>query len=336
MALQSIGDLAQSFVLRQQGTHLARETDRLTREVTTGRASDTAKHLSGNLLPLADIERALTLANAHGDVARIASLDAEIMQTALGRVEESGETLGEAALAAVSASGAMQPAVLAQAARESLSAMMGALNTHSAGRALFGGDVTDQAPLSDAETLLQELRPLLAAAPDAAAVRDALDAFFDTPGGGFATNIYRGGQAAAAAHTLGAGETVELRIRADDAALRNQIKQAAMLSLLDDPAMVLDHEERAAFAREMGTGLLTEQDGVTRLRAQLGFAEERIAQAQARIDTEINGLGIARNDLLSVDIFESATALEQVQTQLETLYTITARSARLNLANFLS
>jgi len=37
-----------------------------------------------------------------------------------------------------------------------------------------------------------------------------------------------------------------------------------------------------------------------------------------------------------VDIFESATALEQVQTQLETLYTITARTARLNLTNFLS
>src|SRR6056297_454354 len=36
---------------------------------------------------------------------------------------------------------------------------------------------------------------------------------------------------------------------------------------------------------------------------------------------------------LAVDIFESATALEQVQTQLETLYTITARTARLNLTN---
>jgi len=336
MALQSIGDLAQSFVLRQQGTHLARETDRLTREVSTGRATDTAKHLSGNLLPLADIERALTLADAHREVARIASLDAGIMQTALTRVEESGSALAEAALAAVSASGAMQPTVLAQAARESLSAMMGALNVHSADRALFGGDVTDRAPLADADTLLQELRPVLAAAPDAIALNDALDGFFEPPGGGFSAEVYRGGQAAAASHALGAGEKVEFRIRADDAALRDQIKRAAILSLIDDPALALDQQERADVAREAGTGLLAGQDGVTRLRAQLGFAEERIAQAQARIDAETSSLRVARNDLVSVDIFESAAALEQVQSQLETLYTITARTARLNLANFLS
>ena len=95
MALQSIGDLAHNLVLRQQGTHLAREMDRLTRELSTGRATDTAKHLSGNLLPLADIERGLTLADAHRDVTRIAALDAGIMQAALGRVEDSGRALAE-------------------------------------------------------------------------------------------------------------------------------------------------------------------------------------------------------------------------------------------------
>jgi flagellar hook-associated protein 3 FlgL len=336
MALQSIGDLAQSLVLRRQGAHLAREIGRLTNEVTTGQAADTASHLSGDLLPLTDIERALTLADAHRNVARVASVDAEIMQTALGEVAESGQALAEAALAAVSASGAMSPAVLADAGRAALSSMIGALNSASAGRALFGGDLTDRPPLADADTLMQALRTELAAAPDAAAIRDALDTFFDAPGGGFSASIYRGGDAPAAARALGAGETVTLRIRADDAALRDQIRQAAMLSLLDDPSLALGTEERAALARDMGLGLLSTQDAVTGLRAQLGFAEERIAQAQARIAAESTSLRLTRNDLVSVDVFESASALEQVQTRLETLFTITARTARLNLANFLS
>lgn len=336
MALHSIGDLAQSFVLRRQGAHLVGEMDRLTREVSTGRTADTAKHLSGNLLPLADIERALTLADAHRDVARIAAADAAMMQVALARVGESGGALAEAALTATAANGAMQPGALAEAARASLSTMIGALNISSAGRALFGGELADRPPLAGAETLLQELRTALAAAPDATALRGALDTFFDAPGSGFATAIYGGGQAPAASHALGAGETVSLRIRADDVALRDQIKQAAMLSLLGDPALALGHEDRAALARDMGAGLLAGQDGVTRMRAQLGFAEERIAQAQARIDAETTSLSIVRNDLISVDIFASATALEQTQTQLETLYTVTARTARLNLASFLS
>jgi flagellar hook-associated protein 3 FlgL len=336
MALNSIGDLAQSFVQRRQSAQLVRDLGRLTQEVSTGRAADTAKHLSGNLLPLNDIERALTLASAHRDVARIAALDAGIMQTALDRVQESADSLAAAALVTEQAGGAAQPGILAEAARAALSTMIGALNSGAAGRTLFGGDVTDRPPLADAETLLEGLRTSLAAAPDQAALRGALDSFFDAPGGGFATSVYRGGQAAATAHALGAGETVALRIRADDAALRDQIKQVAMLSLLDDPALALGHDDRAAIAREMGTGLLAGQDGITRLRAQLGFAEERIAQAQSRIDAESTSLGIARNDLLSVDIFDSASALEQVQAQLETLYTLTARTARLNLANFLS
>lgn len=336
MALQSIGDLAQSFVIRRQGTQLVRDMDRLTREVSTGRAVDTAKHLFGNLLPLADIERALTLADAHRDVARIASVDAGIMQTVLGRVQDSAATLAGAALVTGPASGAMQPDVLAQAARASLATMVGALNTASAGRALFGGNITDRPPLADAGMLLEELRTTLSEAPDAAAVRGALDVFFDTPSGGFVTEMYRGGQTAATDHVLGAGETVALRIRADDSALRGQIKQAAMLALLDDPALALGDADRSNLARDMGMGLLGGQDGVTRLRAQLGFAEERIAQAQSRIDAETTSLALARNDLLSVDVFESATALQQVQAQLETLYTITARTARLNLANFLS
>jgi len=37
-----------------------------------------------------------------------------------------------------------------------------------------------------------------------------------------------------------------------------------------------------------------------------------------------------------VDIPSTAVELEQVQSQLETLYTLTARSARLSLVNFLS
>jgi len=75
---------------------------------------------------------------------------------------------------------------------------------------------------------------------------------------------------------------------------------------------------------------------VTRLRADLGAAEARIGQAESRIAAETTALQIARNDLVSVDVFETAGELEQVQFQLETLYTLTARAARLNLVNFLS
>jgi flagellar hook-associated protein 3 FlgL len=336
MALHSIGDLAQGFVLRKQGAELTRQMDRLTAEVSTGRAADIPKAVSGNLLPLADIERALSMAGVQRDTTRIAALDAGIMQTALSRVGDGADTLANSALMTTSGQGAADLGGLAQQAQGTLSDMVGSLNSTSAGRALFGGDASDRAPLAGADILRDALRAELAAAPDAASVKAALDTFFDSPGGGFATSIYRGGTAETSPYALGAGEAVTLRIRGDDAALRDQLKQTAMLSLVDDPALGLTEADRVALAQEAGMALRTGQEGVVRLQAQLGFAEERIAQAESRIETEITSLGIARNDLLSVDVAESATALEQVQSQLELLYTITARSSRLNLANFLS
>ena len=133
------------------------------------------------------------------------------------------------------------------------------------------------------------------------------------------------------------GSTAAMRAARHALALASELGASVhALSVVDDTALGLTEADRVALAQEAGVALRTGQEGVVRLQSQLGFAEERIAQAESRIETEITSLGIARNDLLSVDVAESASALEQVQSQLELLYTITARSSRLNLANFLS
>ncbi|MGX0903198.1 flagellar hook-associated protein 3 FlgL [Roseovarius sp. MBR-79] len=334
MTLQSIGDLAQEFVLRRQAVSLTREMNRLTQEVSTGQAADLARHLSGHLAPLADIDRALVLAEAQSGAARLAATDAALMQTALERVQTEAQRLAEVALAVPAGGGSTS--LLVAEARGALSAMIGALNVDAAGRALFSGDRSDVAPMASAETLLTGLRAALAGAPDRAGIETALDAFFDAPGGGFEAAVYRGGRGSAAGVSLGAGETVALSIRADDAALRSQLKSTAMAALVDDESLSLSSADRRAMAGALGERLLAGQEGVIGLRARLGTAEARIDAAASRIGAEKTGLAIARNDLVSVDVFASATALEGVQFQLEALYTITARTARLNLAAFLS
>ena len=96
---------------------------------------------------------------------------------------------------------------------------------------------------------------------------------------------------------------------------------------------MVDAEELAGLA---GAGLLSGQNQLTGIRANLGFAESRIDQSIARIEAGVASLSIARRDLVSVDPFETATELENVQFQLESIYTLTARTSRLTLLNFLS
>lgn len=336
MPLQSIGDMAQSFALRRQSVDLNRQMDRLTQELSSGVASDIPHHLSGNLLHLADVERDLSVLDGRRDVARVATIDAEVMQTSLDRVQVATGDLATNALSAGFTGGGVQISTVTNEARSALETITGALNSDVAGRALFAGNKTDTAPMASSDVLLGALKSALTGATNTNDIRARLDTFFDDPAGGFATMVYQGGTGGLTPRDLGAGESVALDIRADDPALRDVMKQTALIALVDDTSLGLSQQDRRELIGSAGEVLLNGQTGLTGLRANLGFAQERIAQAESRISAGLTSLNIARNDLVSVDIPSTAVQLEQVQSQLETLYTLTARSARLSLVNFLS
>jgi len=336
MNLRSIGDMAQAFALNRQSVNLKQQMDRLTVELSSGQAADLTQHLSGNLRHLADVEHALVLQDSHRTAAREATVDAATMQSSLGFIQSLASDLANSAITVGFASGGVPLSTLSNEAKGTLGSIIGALNTDVAGRALFSGSATDSTSLAPADQVLDEVRTAIVGATSAAAVLSELDTFFDTPGGAFETSIYQGGSSDLSAYQLGDGESVALDIRADDPVLRNLIKQTVLAALVDDPGLALGTEDRQTLARSASEALLTQQDGLSALRADLGVAEARIDQSSTRIGAEITSLQIARNDLVSIDVFETAADLEQVQFQLETLYTLTARASRLNLVNFLS
>lgn len=336
MSFVSFGDLAKTHVLQRQTAGLKTHLDRLTKEVSSGGAPDITRHLSGRLTGLADVEH--TLRTLQGYSATISEAQAEtgVMQTELGRVQTGMSDLATQALSTHTTNGPARTSLIATTARDTLAGMVAALNADIGGRAVFAGDDISGPPLVPAEAVLSELRMAVSGAADAAGVITALDTFFDTAGSDFETLVYQGGTGPLAPYQLGPDERIALDLKADDPALRPTFRNVAMAAILDDPGLPLTQDERADLARQAGEGLLAAQTPVSDIRATLGIAEERIETAQARVSTELSALGIVKNDLTTIDPFESATELDAVQTRLETLYTITARTSRLTLANFLS
>ena len=333
----SIGDLAQSFMLRRQGTLLKQQMNRLTGELSSGRAADLNRHLSGSFAFLADIENDLTVQASYRTAATEAQFTAAAMQSALDHVQTLTVDLAETAVTAGTVSGDVANlGLLAEQGRNILGSIIGALNTQVAGRAVFAGNAVTSVPLATDQDLLTALRAALAGAVTATDVRATLDAFFDTAGGGFETLIYQGATTALAPMQLGEGESVALDLRADNTAIRAVLKETALAALLDDPALTLTAGEDTLLATSLGEGLFSAQGTVTGIRADLGFAEGRVDYALARTSAQITSLELARSELVSVDPFETATELENVQLQIETLYTLTARTSRLSLVNFLS
>jgi len=335
MALNSIGDLAQGFVLRARNTALKQSLTRLGDEVASGRVADPVARLGGHLSYLSRIEHDLTVSASYATGAKEVQIAATAMQASLERVGEVSTGLVETLSLASTAAGPGDISTVVADARGALDSVISALNTSAAGRHLFSGVAVDTAPLPPAEDLLAGLRAAMAPALSPSDALAAADSFFD-PGGGFETLIYQGATDSLAPVQLGAGESADIDLRADHAALRDTMKTIAVAALVDDPGLSLTTTGRRGLFGDLLNGLLTAKDAQVAVQADLGFAEERIARAHTRIEAEMTTLRMARNELLAADPYEAATEMEAVQLQLETLYTVTARSSRLNLVNFLS
>ena len=71
------------------------------------------------------------------------------------------------------------------------------------------------------------------------------------------------------------------------------------------------------------------------MQGQVGAQLEIIETTRTRQANERNALMLQRSELIGADPYETAAALTERQTQLETLYALTARVSRLSLAAYL-
>ena len=335
MMFHAIGDLAQSLTLRRQSAEAQSDVLRLTQELSSGRVSDVALHLQGSFGQLADMESRITVNTAQRSANAEAATQATVMQDSLEMVQGRLGDLSQRILAVGSSPGDPALSALTKGATETLDSIVSALNATAAGRPLFAGNALDSPPLVRASEILTAARVAVAGAVDADDVMTALDTFFDAPGGGFENAVYQGGTEDMAPHRLGHGEEVSLSIRADDPKLRAALKDTVAAALAGDDTLTLDLDARHKLMGMSGASMSGSVDGIIGLRSDLGFAEERIDQASSRNAAERTSLEMARNGLVSADPFDTATALEDAQLRLEMIYTLTARTQRLNLVNFL-
>lgn len=333
MGLTSIGDLAQSLMMKRQNAAAKADLQRLSTMLTTGKVADVSVRLAGNLAPLAGIDATLSRLDGYAQVTAEAGRNAAAMQDVLDLVDKAASGLSPALLTAGQGGAGSILTGAALQARQALDQTVSAMNTRIADRSLMAGIATDQPALVDSATLLAQAAAVVAGAASAQDVEDGLQAWLDDPAG-FATTAYRGGSARDGL-PVAEGEAVQLDITATDPAIRATLKGLLMGALLDQGVLGADPAARAALAQRAGESLAESAPDRAHLTARLGIAEGRIAAAQTRNEAEASTLTMARNELVGADGYETATALSATQARLETLYMLTARLSRLSLSEFL-
>ena len=331
----SLGDMAQSLILSRRGTALKEAMQQLATEATTGLVADQTTRLKGNFVPIAGIESSLSQLDAYHTVTTETQIFTSVMQTALGTISTQATALSTNLLSGASRSSTLQINALGVDAAQRLDSAMAALNTRIGERSLFAGQATDHAAVASADTLLTALQGAVtsAGAISSADVETAVTAWFADPSG-FKATIYQGADALAPV-PVGADQTAQIDVTATDPAIVDTLKGLAMAALLSRGVLAGSDVARADLAKRAGESLAGSQSSFVQLAAHLGTVEASIQNAATRNDAEKGVLETARLNLLSVDPYETATKYQETQTQLQTLYSITARASRLSLVNFL-
>lgn len=335
MSFTSLGDLAQNLLLRRQSASLQRSLSNLTSELVSGKYHDVAQSISGDFGPLATIERSLQVfegfkaARSETDVVLTAS------QTTLSGLHTIVGDLGHEILAAVSLGQSNNVNAFINKASDQFENAVLLMNSRVGDRYLFSGQNATTPPIADPDAILTELRTATAAAVTSADFEQAIDDWFDLPGGGFDTLGYFGGDARNGAVRVGPSQQVRFEQTADSPAFKETLRSLGKLVLLSEGAFQSDTTSRFDVAQSAALGLIEAENHFTTQQATLGVSQGLLAAAEAQIEAERIALSEARSKLTDKDPFETASELEAVQTQIETLYTVTARNSRLNLMEYL-
>ncbi len=335
MTVNSLSDMARSFAQSRQNTGIRTRLATLGNELSTGKVADLTKRLGGDTVAVRDIDRQLKLATIHTRAITEAGQWTQSIQSYLGRIDTEREALSSSLLALDIEPNAERRDLASAAGKTAFETTVSALNGRFAGQSLFAGRDTDATPLADASDMLAALRIAATGATTAAELAVAIDTWFNAPGGGFETAGYLGDTGGQQSRRIAEDLSISPGIRADDPALRDMMKAAAVAALAQDTALSLSAKEQTAALGIARDRTIAASAPIIGLRADLGQQESLIERRMADVSARTGALSILRNETDSADPFDTAGALQEVQLLLETHYAVTARLSRLNLTDYL-
>ena len=331
----STGDMAK-FQLLQRNTSLVKsDIARHSSELTTGRTAKISEHLNGEVGKLGALEHGLAQVEAYNFAGEIAGQSIRIVQSSLQHIQGVLGDLVPGLLMATSNGAQDVIGPISNDAAGKFSAIVSVLNTQTGGRHVFSGKATDAPPLAPAEELVAELQVQIAGSASASEALPIIENFFLSAGGGFETMAYRGATGDNNAIKIGKYEQISNPARADNMAVRKTLMGVAIGALIDDGLFASSRSDRQQMLHSAAENLLNAQAELSELQGHVGEVEARIEYAQTANQTEKFALLKARSDLIGKDEFESAVALQNAQTRLEALYTLTSRMSRMSLVDYL-
>ncbi len=335
MSVLGVPDLLTFSQTSRSISRVNEDLARVSQELSSGLKSNLVKASGGDPTRLYTIEQDLKMNEVRQFAISQAQSRSEVTQSALDKVQGVIGEFGAPLLAAVTIDDQQGASIIASGARAAFSEVVGALNNRFGDRSLFAGAATDSPALADADVILTEISALTAGAADAAQVLTIVDTYFSDPTG-FETSGYLGSVNDASDVELDNGEFVSYALRADASEIRDVLSSLAITVIGAEGGFAGDtSDERLRLLEDAGRRSLAANDQVIEIRGELGVAEERFERASVRLSAEEVLLSQARASIIRRDPFEAAIELSAIETQVQAVFSMTARLSALTLTNFI-
>ena len=316
-------------------TRVNQDLARVTQELSSGLRSDLVQASGGDPTRLYSIESELRLSEVRQFAVSQAKGRSAVTQSALERIQATLGDFGAPLLSAVTLNDLQAAETISSSARGAFSEVVSAVNSRFGDRSLFAGAATDGPALADADAILGDVSALIAGAADAGEVLTAIETYFSDPAG-FQANGFLGSAVDAPDVELDDGEFVSYAVRADDVEISEVLSTLAIAVIGSEGGFAGENvEERQLLLGAASRRSITASDQIVGLRGELGVAEERFEEASVRLRAEEDMLRQARSSIVARDPFEAAIELSAIETQVQAIFSITARLSTLTLTNFL-
>jgi flagellar hook-associated protein 3 FlgL len=234
-------------------------------------------------------------------------------------------------------------------ARSTLDAMAAVLNTSINGEYLFAGTNTDVKPIADFNAAGSPAKAAFDLAfftqfgfhqnDPAASIVDAagMDAFLDNIETQFLGTGWEANWSSATdepiVSRIALNETTETSVSANTTAVRKLAMAASVVTQLMSSQI---SDEARQVLIDLSLGLVGEAlSGLGQVQSQTGMIQQRVSDANTRMNTQIDLFNRHILDLEGVDPYEAANRVNDLMTHIQTSFALTARIQQLSLLNFL-
>lgn len=329
----SIGDLSRHLTLRNEMMRAKTELAALVGEIGSERKADVAKSLRGDVSEIASLEAGAANLVSWSRAAGLHLTRLAGQQRALGAMDQMANDLWAKLTLSEPDTPLAQRKVIADEAVLVLDRMLAQLNSTSGGEGLFAGVGTDRPAVSNGTTLLANLRSVVSGLTTATDIHDAVVNWFTQPGG-FDSLTYAGGMPRPVLR-IGENDTSRVSVTALAPEIRDTLAAAALAALAAD---YLTPQDRAIGASLIEMGADRFLGGASErisLMAVIGAEEHQATRALSRNGAELAAINLRREELVGIDGYDAASAIQSVQMRLELLYEMTARLSELSLVRAL-